>query len=386
VSHLAAPTGLRDLAHEAGAAAIRGVDTAAMPQLMRQLDEVALLAMRVTLHEAGAFRDGVARTADDVCDLVGVAARHRWVLRRWLTVLTDEGLLDNDTDTGRFSGPLPADRTELAAAARALNAARRGLGYPPAMTRFFLTAIEYLPQLLRDEIPLQALLFPDGDLTTAEAAYKDNIINLYLNAATARVLHHISVRHQGPQPLHVLELGAGVGGTTTDVLDVLAERPTRYLFTDLSRFFLDTARERFAGYPFLSYALFDINGDLSTQHVAPGSQHVVLAANVAHNAYHVDTFLTGLRDLLTPGGTLLLIESCREHYQVMTSMQFLMSARAGGQQPGRDDVRAGTDHIFLTRAQWLSALDRAGFTPALNLPDPAHPLAALAQHVFVAHA
>jgi hypothetical protein len=75
----------------------------------------------------------------------------------------------------------------------------------------------------------------------------------------------------------------------------------------------------------------------------------VLGANVAHNAVHVGRFLNGVRELIAPGGVLMLIASCREHYLAMTSMQFLMSARPGAEQPRRTDVRAGTDRVFLTR-------------------------------------
>ncbi|MEU4777389.1 class I SAM-dependent methyltransferase [Micromonospora sp. NPDC023633] len=371
-------------AAQAGEAALAGVDRAALPGFMRRLDEAALLAMAATLHGAGAFVDGRAHTTDQVADLLRVAVRHRWILRRWLTVLTREGWLRHDDDTGRHHHLRPASRADLAAATRDLDAARAGLGYPAAMTRFFTTSAEHLPELLRDEIPLQALLFADDDLATAEAAYKDNVINGYLNAVAGRVLGDLAGRRRGPEPLRVLELGAGVGGTTADVLPALADRPVVYQFTDVSRFFLEAARERFAGYGFLRYGLFDINADVLRQGVPAGSQDVLLAANVAHNAVDVTRLLGGLRDLLAADGVLLLIESCREHHQIATSMQFLMSARPGVPAAGSADLRASTDRIFLTREQWLTQLTAAGFTPMLCLPTVDDPLAALGQHVFVA--
>ncbi|KAB1915627.1 class I SAM-dependent methyltransferase [Micromonospora sp. AMSO31t] len=114
------------------------------------------------------------------------------------------------------------------------------------------------------------------------------------------------------------------------------------------------------------------------------SQDVVLAANVAHNAVDVSRLLTGLRQLLVPGGTLVLVESCREHYPIATSIQFLMSARPGVPAAGSGDLRAGTGRIFLSREQWLAQLTAAGLTPALALPEVDDPLAALGQHVFAA--
>jgi mycobactin polyketide synthetase MbtD/pyochelin synthetase len=374
---------IRDAAR-AGDATLAGVDRGALHGFIRRLDEAALLAMAATLHAEGGFTGGAGRTADQVADLLGVAVRHRWILRRWLAVLTAEGWLHHDAQTGRHHHLRPATRADLDAATRALDAARAGLGYPPAMTRFFTATAAHLPQLLRDEVPLQALLFADEDLETAEAAYRDNLVNAYLNAVVAHLLRDVADRPGRPEPLRVLELGAGVGGTTTDVLPVLAGRPVRYRFTDVSRFFLDSARERFAWYDFCEYALFDINADVLDQGVTPGTQDVVLAANVVHNAVDVARLLAGLRDLLAPGGVLVLVESCREHYQIVTSMQFLMSARPGVPAAGSGDLRAGTDRIFLTREQWLGQLTAAGLIPVLHLPETDDPLAALGQHVFAA--
>ncbi|MEV1147659.1 class I SAM-dependent methyltransferase [Micromonospora sp. NPDC049799] len=371
-------------AGRAGDATLSGVDRAALPGFIRQLDEAALLAMAVTLHGEGALAGGVARTADQVADLLRVAERHRWILRRWLAVLAAEGWLCHDAETGRYQHLRPADRADLDAATRALDAARAGLGYPPAMTRFFTATAAHLPQLLRDEVPLQALLFADEDLETAEAAYKDNVVNAYLNAVVAHLLRNAVERPGRSEPLRVLELGAGVGGTTADVLPVLAGRPVRYRFTDVSRFFLDSARARFARYDFCEYALFDINSDVLDQGVTAGTQDMVLAANVAHNAVDVAGLLAGLRELLSPGGTLVLVESCREHYQIATSMQFLMSARPGVPAAGSGDLRAGTGRIFLTRQQWLAQFTAVGLTPALALPEADDPLAALGQYVFAA--
>lgn len=373
---------LETAADRAGWAAIADVDVAELPTVMRRLDGVALLAMARTLREQGGINGGgAARSADEVLDAMAVADRHRWIVRCWLSVLTAEGWLERDP-AGRYHGLRPVNRAELRTAGAALDDARRGLGYPPELTRFFRTAIDYLPELLRDEVPLQALLFPDGEVTTALGTYQDNTINRYLNAAVADVLRRAA--GQRAAPLRVLELGAGVGGTTATALAALADHGVDYLFTDVSPFFLDAARERFAAFPGLRYGMVDINGALPGQGITAGGADIVLAANVVHNAHHVGHVLGRLRRLLAPGGLLALVESCREHYQAMTSMQFLMSPRPGQAHPGHADVRAGTDRIFLRRDEWHAELAAAELTPLFDLPRPDHPLAALAQHLFLA--
>ncbi len=63
-------------------------------------------------------------------------------LRRWRTALAQE-------DTA------PPRAPDLAAACAVL-------GHPPAMATFFTAAVAHLPGLLRDDVALQSLLFPDG--------------------------------------------------------------------------------------------------------------------------------------------------------------------------------------------------------------------------------
>ena len=46
-------------------------------------------------------------------------------------------------------------------------------------------------------------------------------------------------------PIRILEVGAGVGGTSVDVIPSLDGTGAEYYFTDLSAFFLNNARENY---------------------------------------------------------------------------------------------------------------------------------------------
>jgi SAM-dependent methyltransferase len=311
----------------------------------------------------------------EIADRLRVAPRHRWILRRWLAALTEEGMAARDGTTYRVVANVSRDT--LTEATRDIDRARAGMGYPPELTRFFATAAEYLLELLLDDVTLQSLLFADGDTGTATGAYRDNPVNRYVNAAAA----HLVRAHARPgQPLRVLE----VGGTTADVLTALADVPVDYVFTDVSRFFLADACERFGDVPGMRYGTFDINHDPLGQGLEPGELDVVLGANVLHNAHDVDATLRGLRDLLTPGGLLVFVDTTREIRQILTSMQFLMSARPGHEQAGARDARAGTDRIFLTEQEWTTALLGAGLEPLGVLPRTGHPLHPVGVRLFAA--
>lgn len=367
-----------------GDAAVTGTDLGELPRLMRLLDETALLTMARVLDRTRLFRTPEPRRADDVVTALGTAPRHAWIVRRWLRTLTAEGRLGRDPATGHYRELTAPDRTEYARARRALDEARHGMGYPESMTRFFLAAADRLPLLLQDRTSLQEVLFPQGETDTAEGNYRDSAPSRWANHAAAELIAHEARRREGGgRPLRVLEAGAGVGGTTEAVLSALGSAPVDYLFTDVSRFFLQAARARFGTHPGLRQALFDINADPVAQGLAPASHDVILAANVLHNARHVGHALAALRELLAADGLLVLVESCREHYQALTSMYLLMSP-----QPDEErwftDLRAGQDRVFLTETEWTAQLDAAGFRPLPVLPPADHPLTALGQHVITA--
>ncbi|MGI5159100.1 class I SAM-dependent methyltransferase [Microbispora sp. CA-102843] len=359
------------------------------------MDHAALLAMAHTLHRAGLFGDGRSYSTGDILSALGAAPRHHWIVRRWLAALTREGMLR--CEGGEHHGLRPVSRPELAAAMRNLETGRRGMGYPAEMGRFFQTALRSLPNLVRDEISLQSLLFPGGETGTAQGNYRDNLVSRHLNALAAAAVATASRSRDAQGRLRVLEIGAGVGATTEFVLDALAHVPLDYLFTDVSGFFLDAAHERFGHMPGMRYALLDINATMSAQLSSAqlssaqlsstqcGDEapfDIVLAANVLHNARHTGRTLAAIRELLVPGGTLVLLESCIEHHLVSTSMHFLMSPRPEEPLAGFADLREGQDRVFLTRTEWLRQLAAVGFRDVQVRPDPDDPIAAAGQYVF----
>lgn len=366
-------------------------DRARIAALVARLDNAALLATAHTLRPSG-LAEGARLTVTEVCERLAVAPRHRWLVRRWLADLAAAGRVEQVTgpyhEATRWTGLADVDDRILRRACRELDRARRGLGYPAALTRFMLTSVGRLPALLRDEVAVQAVLFPGGTIGTALGGYRDNVASQVTGAACAALMRRLAedARDRGARPLTVLEVGAGVGGTTDDVLDALAGLPATFHFTDLSRFFVDAARERLAGRatpPQLRFALLDVDEDLGAQGFGAGSVDVVLAANVLHNVRHVGHALAALRGMLAPGGRLALVEFCRDHPYMTISMAF-MAGRVGAEDGSFVDARQGRGRVFLTTPEWHTQLRAAGLVPEAELPGEHSPLAPLAQQLLVA--
>ncbi|SES36710.1 class I SAM-dependent methyltransferase [Lentzea albida] len=356
----------------AGLAAVDQAGLSALPEAMRALDEAALDTMAAVLRRAGLFRPGVSHRADQVLDRLRVADRHRWIVRGWVRALVRHGRLQASAD-----GAVLRDLSPAPATPAPLPELCARLGYPPEVATFFTSAAARLPELLRDEVTLQSVLFGADSTETADGVYRENVINSYLNAALVEVL-----RGTLPPAPRVLELGAGVGATAVPVLTSLTG-PLEYLFTDVSRYFLDTAGELLSADGRVRFGELDIN-EPASHTVDAGSCDAVIAANVLHNAIDVNAVLTTARSWLRPGGLLLVVESCGELLQAAVSMQLLMSPAPGRPAAGSLDLRAGEDRIFLTRDEWVTALRDNGLSPVLDLPHPDHPLSALGQLLLVA--
>ncbi len=316
------------------------------------------------------------RAVDDIATRMRFAPRHRWLLRQWLQALAANGSIEGDVDRGyRYVRPVQAPTRP------SLVEVCADLGYPRPLATFLQASDDHLTELAQDSMRVQELLFPNGDMTTAEAAYRDNLSGRYLNLAAGRAVADLVEGLRGDRsPVRVLELGAGIGGTTDDVTAALSGLPVEYHFTDVSTFFLEAAKRRFAGYPWMRYGIVDMNADLADQ----PRYDIVIAANVLHNAHDIGVTLGQLHDLLEPGGAVVIIETCHAHCEQLTSVHFLMSPREDQPHAGLTDVRAGTDRIFLTEREWRDQLVAAGLTPELVLPAGDHPVALLDQRVFIA--
>ncbi|TXC99822.1 methyltransferase [Streptomyces sp. ISID311] len=374
--HRPAEEDIADTAAAAADAALSGLDAHASVDAARAVARAALHSMLHTLHRAGCYtRPGDRHTPAEITAAVRPASDHRRLLRRWLTVLTEEGLLASDASGALSCTADPKAYADLDAVWR--PARQRWLtahGSDATIAYARSSAGELLP-LMRAERSAAELLFPRGETDTARLLYRESATARYQHhAAAALVAGHL--RGTGGVR-RVLEAGGGTATTTEVVLSELARlpgAPVEYLFTDVSPFFLDHARARFGDR--LRYGLLDVDRDPAAQGHAVGSFDVVVAGGVLNAAVDTDFSVRGLARLLTPGGLLVLTEPTQEEHWVLASQGFLLAAPR--------DARAVTGASFLTHAQWRSVLDDAGLLPVADLPAEGHPLRPLGHRVFAA--
>lgn len=354
---------------------LAGTDVPRMHAFFDQMDAGALLAMREALSSLEAFPQGQWRTPQALMGSLAVPARHARLVRRILDTLHRHGHLDEKD--GAYGNLRHADRAMLLAAWDRLAAMHEDFAYGRELMELLRKGALHFGALLLDRIDPLQLLFPEGR-TDVAVAVQFNYTSNYMNSQIVAAVQAVANGGPACEPLRIFEVGAGVGGTSNSLIPALAGEKCRYTYSDLSTFFLNAARERYNAYPFVDYAVFDINEPLEAQGIARGCADVVVASNVLHNAVVAGTVLRNLRGLLAPGGWLLFIESTRDNLSVMTSMEFINNLYQF------DDERKQCNSPFLPAHRWASLLVEAGADRVAFFPEEGHPLSRVGQTVFIA--
>ncbi|TMR24783.1 amino acid adenylation domain-containing protein [Nonomuraea turkmeniaca] len=349
-------------------------DLTALTAFVDLADRAALIAMAAALRGAGLFAHHQdAHTLPDIAAMLAVAPQHQRLLRRWLAALTADGLLHRDGE-GRYHGLALATPELVEERLAVLDERAAAFDFGGELVTYLRASAAALPELLRGEANPLELMFPGASTETARAAFRDNPVNRYLNDVLVAAVTALG------RPLRVLEVGAGVGGTSAALIPALAELDVEvdYLFTDVSPFFLNDAREAFAAYPWVRYGLYDLNLDPRAQDLQPNSFDLIVAGNALHLAKDAAAALAALRELLASGGWLAFIEGTAENLPLMVSMEFTE------QLTGFTDLRQAADQTLLTREQWTELIEEAGGELTLAAALTGEGRSLLGQHVFVA--
>jgi acyl transferase domain-containing protein/SAM-dependent methyltransferase len=345
------------------------------PERWDLLDELASAYTTQALLDLGLFCDpGTEYRQEELIAQARVAPTYHHLFERWLSQLAESGLLER-TAAGGFRAPAALSAPPLAdLLARAAGAFR---GAEPLLEYIQRCGSSLAAVVSGDESAL-ATLFPDGSYETVDFLYHEWAVARYFNEIVAAAVAASSDVRRA-EPLRVLEIGAGTGGTSATVLPALPANRTAYTFTDVSDFFLARAAERFSAHGFVRYALLDIEREPGEQGFPSGGYDVVVAANVLHATRDLDATLRHVRTLLAPGGVLVAYEATRHPrwFDITTGL-------IEGWQRFEDRWRG--DHPLLPAEVWPEALAAAGFDAAFALPTAESGTAILGQHVIVARA
>ncbi|WP_367671804.1 amino acid adenylation domain-containing protein [Serratia symbiotica] len=350
-------------------------DIASLAAFQAESESLAPLMIWQLLHEI-AFVSPAGWRLEEARQQAGIAACFGRLLERWHRILEEEGMTELRGQRWFATEYAPA----LAAIEQRIDDGKirlsRCLDWH-AQGKTFLdwlfTSQHTMIEVMHEPRLANSLLFPDGESAVSEALYQRNKLADYLGQIAAGLLLKVVEAAEKPQ---VLEIGAGIGGLTASTLPAFHRAGAgEYYHTDVSPWFSRYAEERFAPYSSLRTGRYDINQPLALQNWEPAQFDAVLAANVLHNAHHLDTTLSDIWRLLKPGGALIVLEATQDK-----ALQWVTAA-AVLEQAAEDHSQQTSP--LLSRESWQQAFRRNGFLTVGEWPQPDMPLAFAGQQVFI---
>ena len=323
-------------------------------QAMGALDSAVIHRLHATLQHYGLSGGRSGEWREPQLSRTAIDPRFFWLVRRWHAMAA-----------GAESRPEVSWQQ--------VEALWQPLLDSPAFLHYIRTHLDNLIGLLEGQIDAQSLLFPQGELINVQALYRENVMAKYLNQAASTLIGQIARQHHNHQPLRILEVGAGTGGTTQDVLAALEDRGVEYHFTDAAAFFLPQAKSCFGARAGMHFGLLNIDNAPRAQGYQPESFDIVLAAGVLENARDQQQALEHIRFLTAPQGWIVLTEPTRECPWIMASQAFMMT-------PPQDSGRQ--QESYLDAQGWLTLMQSVNSDPVLCLPRPGHALAHQGFHLL----
>ncbi|KAI0097580.1 hypothetical protein GGR51DRAFT_540789 [Nemania sp. FL0031] len=204
--------------------------------------------------------------------------------------------------------------------------------------------------IVRGTTPPLKILTQDGML---DRLYVEGLGAKDGNADLGAVVKQLA--HRYPR-MNVIEVGAGTGGTTRAVLDAVGTQYASYTYTDISTGFFDNARTVFRHHiNKLNFKTLNIENDPIDQGFAKEAYDLVVSSNCLHATRSLDETLRHCRQLLRPGGRLVLLEITKDFLPT----QLVMSTLPGWFL-GVDDGRVWAPTVALER--WDMLLKANGFS------------------------
>ena len=170
----------------------------------------------------------------------------------------------------------------------------------------------------------------------------------------AQFLVDVCERFRGKREIRILELGAGTGGTTSFLVKQIeksaAGQKVRYTFSDISGSLVAAAKRKFSSYPFVDYAVLNVEKDPATQY--RGQYDVIISTNCIHATPSLVRSTTNIRHMLREDGMLCLVE----HTQNLYWFDLVWGLVDGWWL--FDD---GRTHALASELRWKKDLHTAGF-------------------------
>jgi len=335
------------------------------------LDRLCIAYINLALTRLGAFSNPSNKySLEELFEQCQIIPRYRELLGRWLSILVEQGQLHQEQ--GLFTNLLPLSPdsvNELLVEVRA-----KWADMLQQIDLLQLYGENMVAILTGEKEPLEfhvSTLVQEGEFSVQQLPAHN-----YYNSIMRACMEHVVKSLPPFVKLRILEIGAGTGTATAELLPILPLGQTNYTFTDVGGFFLNAAKKKFSDYPFIEYRLLDISLSPQEQGYEKHRFDVVVAFKVLHVAQNIGETLEHVRSLLAPGGLLLLWETTQATLEAEVIDALIMN-------PIEDpEGKRNMGNPFISDKEWLEELKSHDFVEVTALSE----FAPFREHVIVAQA
>lgn len=357
----------------------KDINGEAFQRYMQYASDLALTDIVLFFNTKGLFIDSEqSYNYKEILEKTNARPEYFKLVKRWLNALVEEGYLEkNGEQNYRLIKLVQQDDSDkLKVSINKENEEKLG---SQMSTNYFDNSIENVSVLLDGTIEPQEILFPKASTETAFNVYHDNIFSKCMNNVAVKAILKavdIIIAENPEHTIRILEIGAGTGGTSDDILPHLVGKNVEYHFTDVSAFFLNKAREKYTQYPWMVYHTFDINSDYRKQGVEESYFDIILCANVLHMAHNGDDAFRTMKAISNSKGFLVIIDAVKELNSLLTSMGFLYRVDA-------TDARGEQELVFFKLDHWYRNFKNAEAEILYKYPSEDHFLSCSYQRIFI---
>ncbi|KAL3476509.1 hypothetical protein BJX99DRAFT_258441 [Aspergillus californicus] len=285
--------------------------------------------------------------------------KHSKVLAYYYNLLAQGGLVTQSPsiDTGFIRTSQPLERTDASSRHHEIL---ESFPQHRAEHKLLHRTGAHLAACLSGHADPLRLLFSDNDNSsgTDSALLQDVYTNAPMFKTGTLLLSHLlpqvlasSSLPAGAEPIRIIELGAGTGGTTRFLIDQLLAHHIafQYTFTDISPSLVSRARNTFRAYNCIEYTTMDV------EQIPPeafGQYDVVVSSNCIHATRDLRASCRALHGLLRPKGMLCLLELTRDLPWLDLTFGLL---------EGWWRFEDGREHVLACEERWKELLLQAGF-------------------------
>lgn len=363
-------TKLAEIVRDTGSEETGKVDKELFDKWSEYADKTAVYDILNTLRNRNVFDEDRGYSIEEINERMHVHKAFKGLLLRWLGALIEEGIISKSHDDGTYILlKRDIDEGEADIYWEKWNEAEAKLNYSSQMMKYFGDMRRSLQVIMDGSLDPLDVYFPKGDPVNAIAAYHDNIISMIMNNVMVKAVKHMveAKKVNTNDKFRILEIGAGMGGATREIIPAIAGYDVEYYFTDISQFYLKEAQNTFKEYGFVKYLLANMNKPLESQGIEKGSMDLIIFSQAIHNADSIRSVLSNMKKTLTTDGKILIVDTTGEHKSLLTSVSF----------------NAGIGENMVSVSEYMDMFKEEGFIPDVVFPEEGSSIDSAEQHLFI---